>query len=136
MATTATTQYLYLLEEDLYRLGGYTSSKLHNARPGKDIQTYERNGIVMVCANGLGVYLLTQERIERERERYRGSYLWKLPANFPIPSGLALVADQQDLRPGQKPDHYFLCPHFDMSLSEYVAMLSKLALQLERLHKI
>jgi hypothetical protein len=40
--------YLYLLDEDLYRLGNAASPKLHNARPGKDIETYGRDGILMV----------------------------------------------------------------------------------------
>ncbi len=46
MATTPTAQYLYMLDEDLYRLGNATSPKLHNVRPD-DVQTYDRNGILM-----------------------------------------------------------------------------------------
>jgi hypothetical protein len=107
----ATPPYLYLLDEDLYRLGNATSPRLHNARPGKDIETYESNGIVMVRSNGQGISLITEERFERERARHAGSYLWKLPANFPLPSGRALLQDTRDLRPGKEPDHYLLCPN-------------------------
>jgi hypothetical protein len=31
---TSTPQFLYMLDEDLYRLGNATSPKLHNVRPG------------------------------------------------------------------------------------------------------
>jgi hypothetical protein len=133
---TATPRYLSLLDEDLYRLGSATSPKLHHARPGKDIGTYERNGIVMVRANGQGISLITEDRFERERTRHTGCYLWKLPANFPMPSGLALVPDIRDLRPGQEPDPLPLCPQSDMPFSEYVALLSELALKLERVQKV
>ena len=136
MATNPAPAFLYMVDEDLYRLASASSPKLDNARPVKDIQTFDRNGIVMVRANGLGVSLLTLERIEREREEHKGSYLWKLPANYPMPTGLVLVADTRRLRPRQAPDHYFLCPQSDMPVSEYVALLSKLALKLERLHKL
>jgi len=51
--------------------------------------------------------------------------------------GLALNADPTSIRqPGDVPDHYFLCPQSDMPLSEYVALLSKLALKLERVRKL
>jgi len=133
---TSTPQFLYMLDEDLYRLGNATSPKVHNVRPGKDIQTYDRNGIAMVRSNGQGISLITEERLQRERVRHAGSHLWKLPANFPMPPGLALMPDTQDLRPGQIPDHYLLCPQSDMPLSEYVALLSKLALKLERVQKL
>jgi hypothetical protein len=129
-------QYLFLLDEDLYRLGNATSPKLHNARPGKDIETYDTSGIVMVRSNGQGISLITEERFKRERDRHTGSYLWKIPANFPMPPGLALQPDTRDLRPGQEPDHYLLCPQSDMPLSEYVALLSNLALKLERVQRI
>ena len=133
---TTTPPYLYLLDEDLYRLGNATSPKLAQVRVSKDVDTYEQNGIVMVRSNGGGVSLITEERLQRERARYTGSYLWKLPAGFPLPPGLVLFPDTRDLRPGQEPDHYLLGPQSDMPVSEYVALLSKLALQLERVQKL
>ncbi len=133
--TTEIPPFLYLLDEDLYRLGNAASPKLHNIRPGHDVNTYERNGVVMVRADGFGISLVTEQRLQRMNTR--GSYLWKLPANFPLPHELALNPDQTSIRkPGDAPDHYFLCPRFGMTLGEYVALLSKLALQLERVKKL
>jgi hypothetical protein len=131
---TPTPQFLYMLDEDLYRLGNATSPKIQNVRPD-DVKTYQRNGVVMVRADGVGISLGTEARIERMN--WRNAWLWKLPANFPMPPGLALNADPTSIRhTGDTPDHYFLCPQSDMPLSEYVALLSKLALKLERVRKL
>ncbi len=135
-AMTAIASYLYMLYEDLHRIGNATSSKLSNVRASRDVDTFERNDIVMVHSNGKGISLITEERLERERARYSGTYLWKIPAYFPISAGLALFADTRDNGAGQSPDHYLLCPRFDMPLIEYVSLLSKLALQLERVQRL
>jgi hypothetical protein len=68
----------------LYRLGNATSPKLDHLR-ARDVDTCERNGIVMVRSNGNGISLVTEQRLQRDREYLRGSYAWRLPANFPIP---------------------------------------------------
>jgi hypothetical protein len=94
---------------------------------------YDRNGIATIRANGFGVSLITEERLKKQRP---GSYVWKLQANFPMPHGLGLNPDTRFHTPGQKPDHYFLCPQSDMTLGEYTARLSKLALTLERVRKL
>lgn len=131
-------QYLYLLDEDLHRLGNATTSRLDNVRQNKDVDTYERNGVLMVVPNGKGISLVTEERLTvlQKRNLQKGSWVWKLPASFPMPSGLALHPDTERLRPGQPPEHYFLCPQSDMPLSEYVGLLSKLALRFERTRKL
>jgi hypothetical protein len=134
MAASAYPQFLYMLDEDLYRLGSATSPKLQNVRPD-DVTTYEVNGVVMVRANGFGISLGTEQRIARMN--WHNSWLWKIPANFPMPAGLALNPDPTSIRrAGDAPDHYFLCPQSDMPLSEYVALLSHLALKLERVRKL
>jgi hypothetical protein len=101
---TSIPQHLYLLDEDLHRLGDATTSKLDNVRMPKDVDTYERNGILSVVSNGRGISLATEERL---RSMPGGSWVWKPPANFPIPPGLALNADKDRLQPGQPPNHYF-----------------------------
>lgn len=58
----------------------------------------------MVRSNGQGISLITEERLKRERARHAGSYLWKIPANFPMPPDFALMRDRKDFRPGQNPD--------------------------------
>jgi len=87
----------------------------------------------MVRANGFGISLITEERLNKQRP---GSYGWKLPANFRIPHGLGLNPDNRFVKQGQKPDHYFLCPVSDMTLGEYTALLYKLAPILERVRKL
>ena len=82
---TSTPQFLYMLDEDLYRLGNATSPKLQNVRPD-DVKTYERNGVVMVRADGFGISLGTEQSIERMN--WHNAWLWKIPANFPMPPAL------------------------------------------------
>ena len=125
--------YLYLLAEDLYRLGNATTSKLDNVRP-RDVDTYDHNGIAMVRSNGKGISLITETRLLRLP---RGSgYAWKIPAHFPMPSGLALKADMKDVPLGGQSEHYLLCPERDMVFTEYTFLLSKFASSLERTKKI
>lgn len=124
-----------MLDEDLYRFGNATSPKLDNVRP-HDVDLYERNGITMVRANGKGISLATEQRLKRI-EKFASGYVWKISAHFPMPQGLALNGDPDSIqKPGDAPDHYLLCPTSDMTLSEYVALLSKLALHLERIRKL
>ena len=59
-----TPPYLYMLDEDLYRIGNAASPKLAHVRTHKDVDTYERNGIVMVRSNGGGISLITEERLQ------------------------------------------------------------------------
>jgi hypothetical protein len=68
--TTQAPRLLYLLDEDLYRLGNATSPKLNNVKPD-DVTVYDRNGIATVRANGFGVSLITEERLKKQRP---GSY--------------------------------------------------------------
>jgi hypothetical protein len=63
---TASPQYLYLLDEDLYRLGNAASSRLDNVRD-RDLDTYERDGIVIVRANRKGISLLNEVRLSNTR---------------------------------------------------------------------
>jgi hypothetical protein len=62
--TNRVPQLLYMLDENLYRLGNATSPKINNVRPD-DVSIYDRNGIAMVRANGFGVSLITEERLKK-----------------------------------------------------------------------
>jgi len=53
-----------MLDEALYRLGNSMSPRLDHIRP-KDVDTYERNSIAMVRANGKGLSLLDQARLNQ-----------------------------------------------------------------------
>ena len=57
---TETPQFFYLLAEDLYRVGNSEKPRLENVRT-QDIQTYERNGLMMVRANGRGISIGTEQ---------------------------------------------------------------------------
>ena len=118
--------FLYLAEADLYRLGNSTSPRLDHVRESgrKDVDTYERNGIRMVKANGKGISLLTESRLAT----FTGGWLWKLPKGTAMPSGLILNHDQAD--------HYSLCPKSDMTMDGYRALLSGLAIRCERIRKV
>ncbi len=128
MAITAP-QYLYLLDEDLYRLGNATSPRLDHVRQS-DVDTYERNGIAMVRANRKGVSLLDEERLKRTRAT---GWVWKIPSATSMPAGLAVTPDP-DPDPRTR-GHFLLCPVVDMPVDKYRAALSELALICERIRK-
>jgi hypothetical protein len=53
MEGTAAREYLYLLDEGLYRFGNATTSKLDQVRLHRsDVTTYNRNGVLWVISNG------------------------------------------------------------------------------------
>ncbi len=45
--------YLYLAQDDLFRLGNAGSAKLDHVRDA-DVDTFEQNGVPMLVANGRG----------------------------------------------------------------------------------
>ncbi len=114
-------EYLYLAQEDLYRFGNSTNPRLDHIRP-EDVVVYERNGVSFVQATGVGISLLTEAGAAR-----RSGWLWRIPKNTSLPSGLALNHNTAA--------HYFLCPVADMTMDKYRALLSELALRCERVRK-
>jgi hypothetical protein len=125
---TSLPQFLYMLDEDLYRLGNATSPTLQNVRP-QDVDSYENNGIQMVYANGKGVSLFNLQELQR-RESGLSGWVWKIPQGTPPPSGIALRPDPAS------PGHFFLCPVSVMTMDRYRALLSELVLHCERTRKI
>ena len=126
MATTTAPQLLYMLDEDLYRLGNSTEPKLAHVRL-TDVITYERNRILRVRATGIGISLLNEARLEK---LHPIGWLWKIPRQTPMPNGLAWNPDPDSTKEG----HFFLCP--DMTMDRYRALLSELALHCERIRKL
>ena len=125
---TSTPQYLYMLDEDLYRLGNATSPKLNNVRP-QDVDTHENNGILMVMANGKGVSLFNLQELQGRESRMAG-WVWKIPQGTLPPTGLAVRPDPAS------PGHFFLCPVSVMTMDRYRALLSELVLHCEMTRKI
>jgi hypothetical protein len=124
----ATPETLYLYDQDIFRVGTSTSPKLDKVRP-VDMVTYERNGILMVRATGVGVSLGTIDYLQKLQ--FSG-WLWKIPPTAVFPQGLFL---QPDLSPN-KQGHFFLCPVSDMPMDKYRGLLAELALHCERSQKI
>ena len=122
---TALPEYVYMLAEDLFRVGNSSTPRLNHVRP-QDIDRFERNGITMVRSNGKGISLLSEKGLARLRG---GGWLWKISRTTSLPSGLAISAD-----PGN-PGHFLLCPSVDMTVARYHALLSELALRCEKVRK-
>ncbi len=115
--------FLYFSQDDLYRLGNAASSRLDHVRP-KDVNTYERNGIEMVIADGIGISLYTELGVPT----LKGGWLWKLPRGLQLPNGLALHNNHGA--------HYMICPARDMSMDGYKALLNEIALRCVRVRKV
>lgn len=112
---------LYLVPEDLFRLGNASNPRLTHVRRPKDIDTFEVNGITVAVANGKGLSLATKDRLDRSPS---GGWVWRIPKGTPMPLGLKLLND--------RPGHYSVCPTNNMPLDEYIGLLSKLALRCQK----
>ncbi len=78
----------------------------------------------MVVANGKGVSLSTKQRLD---STLMSGWVWKIPRNTIVPSGLKLIND--------RPDHYSVCPTSNMPLDEFKGLLAKLALKCQKVLK-
>ena len=115
--------YLYLAQDDLFRLGNASAPRLDHVR-ADDVDTFELKGVHMVVANGKGISLFDESGIAR----LRGGWLWKIPQGTSRPEGLGLYND-----PGA---HFALCPTRVMSVESYKGLLLDLASLCVRLRKI
>ncbi len=117
--------YLYLAEEDPFRVGTASSPRLDRVREDKDVDVYDQNGMAMVRANGKGISLFTDEEIQRTR--FEG-WAWKIPRGTSMPAKLSLNNDH--------PGHFMICPLTDMSVKEYKNLLASLAAVCEKTMKV
>ena len=90
-----------------------------------DIQIYNKNGIDYVSKDTSGI-----STFDRIRSGF-GVFWWKIPKGTKIPSGLRISRDFNP-KPSSNPTHYTVRPLIDMPLSQYIALLQKLALSAER----
>lgn len=72
--------FLYMAEEDLFRLGNSEGPRLDHVRE-RDVDIYVAGGILFVKANGKGISLLTEDGMRGKR----GGWLWKLRAGLQLP---------------------------------------------------
>ena len=119
--TTTPNTYLYWAPQDLYRFGNSASPRLDHMR-SNDVDLYQENSVLHVRANGKGISLLTEKGAMG-----KPGWLWRIPQNTPLPDGLVLHHD--------RPDHFSLCPDFDMTVEEYLERLRQLALCCQKVRK-
>ena len=93
---------------NLYRRGNAAIPRLSHVRVGKDIDVHPINGIDWVDAHSGGVSTFSM--------RPTGANWWLLPAGYDYPDELAVVNDHGD--------HYSWEPNVDMSLADYIALLT------------
>jgi hypothetical protein len=116
---------LYLPEEDLLGVGTASSPRLDRVRGDKDVDVYDQNGMAMVRANGKGIWLFTDEEIQRTR--FEG-WAWKIQRGTPMPAKPGLNNDH--------PGHFMICPLTEMSVREYKNLLASLAAVCEKTMKV
>lgn len=116
---------LYLAQEDLYRFGSSTTSRLSAVKP-REIDTMNVNGIETVVANGRGVSLYNKEGLD---VCDLTGWVWEIKQNTPFPAGLKLIKDNSPL------GHHALAPLYNMPLSQYVGLLEQVAIHCKKLFK-
>lgn len=115
---------LYILAEDLYRIGRSETSTLAKVRK-TEIQTREIGEIDFVVADNNGVSVFTKEGLD---ESPLTGWVWELKAGTILPAGLTLV------KRGSK-GHYMIVPTENMALTKYISLLEGVAMFCERQYK-
>lgn len=113
---------LYICEEDLYRFGNNTSSRLAHVRP-KEITTVVVNGVEMIVANNNGVSVFNKEGLD---QTHLTGWVWEIKRGTSLPFGLKLV------QRGSK-GHHMLVPIQNMPLSQFVGLLEQVAIRCKRI---
>ena len=121
----ANKEKLYLTQEDLYRIGNSTSSKLTDVRQG-EIKTIDINGVKTIIANDKGVSLYNKQGLN---DAPLSGWVYEIKEGTPLPFGLKLWKD---------PDvagHYHVCAAQNMSYHKYVGLLEELAIRCQKVFK-
>lgn len=121
----ANNEKLYLTQEDLYRIGNSTSSKLTDVRQG-EIKTIEVNGVKTIVANDKGVSLYNKQGLN---DAPLSGWVYEIKEGTALPSGLKLWKD---------PDitgHYHVCAAQNMPYHKYVGLLEELAIHCQKIFK-
>ena len=93
---------------DLYRRGSASSPRMDHVRVGKDITSFERDGVLWVAARSGGVSTFSSQGV--------GTHWWRLPRGYTYPDTLVAVNDHGN--------HYNWEPSADMPFAEYVTLLA------------
>lgn len=93
---------------NLYRRGNVFGPRMAHIRIGKDIVTFQINGIDWVATHSGGVSTFSMQG--------PGKNWWLLPAGFDYPGELLVVNDHGN--------HYNWEPNIDLMLADYIALLT------------
>ena len=116
---------LYLVPEDLYRLGNASSPLLTRIRFG-EVDVTEANGIKIIVANGKGVSLYNETGLDLIPLK---GWVWEISANTQLPFGLKLNKDD-------RPEgHYTICPLRNMPVNEFVGLLESIVVFCRKVYK-
>lgn len=108
---------LYILAEDLYRIGNSGSSRLASVRPS-EIQTREIGEIDFIVADNSGVSVFTKEGLD---ECPLTGWVWEIKTGTILPAGLTIV------KRGSK-GHHMIVPTENMPLAKYIRLLDDVAI--------
>ena len=112
---------LYILADDLYRMGNSSSSRLANVRRS-DINTREIGETDFSVADNNGVSVFTKEGLD---ECPLTGWVWELKAGTILPAGLTIV------KRGSK-GHHMIVPAENMPLAKYISLLESVAMFCEK----
>jgi len=93
---------------DLYRRGNVNGPRMTKVRVGKDIATFQVNGIEWVALQSGGISTFSNQG--------PGKNWWMLPIGFDYPDELIVVNDHGN--------HFSWEPAIDMKLDDYVDLLA------------
>ncbi|MGH1487339.1 MAG: hypothetical protein ACRBCI_14085 [Cellvibrionaceae bacterium] len=115
---------LYLVKEDLYRLGNSISSRLPRVRPS-EITTMDMNGVKTIITNNNDVSVFTKDGLN---ESPLTGWAWEIKQGAVFPAGLKLV------KRGSK-GHHMIVPIRNMPLNQYVGLLEQVAIHCKKVYK-
>lgn len=116
---------IYIAQEDLFRFGSSSSSRISNVKP-REIDTMPINGINVVIANGNGISLYNKQGLDACALT---GWVWEIRAGTYFPTGLKLIKDDDPL------GHYTLAPAHNMPLSQYIGLLEQVLIHCKKLYK-
>ncbi|WP_308363946.1 MULTISPECIES: hypothetical protein [unclassified Microbulbifer] len=119
------TETLYLTQEDLYRIGNASSSKLADVRQG-EVRIVEVGGIKTVVANDQGVSLYNKTGLD---DAPLSGWVYEIKTGTALPPGLRLWKDPKIA------GHYHVCAAHNMPYHKYVGLLEELALRCTKVFK-
>lgn len=120
------TEKLYISQEDLFRMGNSTSSRLSSVRQ-REITTIDVNGIETIVANGNGVSLFNKEGLD---STFLNGWVWEIKEGTTFPAGLKIVKDNKG-----SIGHHMLVPTRNMPLTQYIGLLEETAIYCRKLYK-